>query len=90
MKKTSFFLFLILSFLLTANASYVKRGITTSVRPSALLNYTLTFDSNGDPIAAGSMYYSSYSQNVNSIVIIHANTNLAQVFPISLGTEASP
>jgi hypothetical protein len=92
MKKFSILLCL-LCLILTANAGYIKRGISTLVAPNDIKNFTLAFDSRGNPIAAGSMHSSLAgppSTGCNSIVIVHTNTNQAQLFPIVLGTEEFP
>jgi hypothetical protein len=93
MKKTSIFLILFLTFLLTANAGYMIRSVSALVPANEIKNFTLSFDSRGNPIAAGSMYSSLVgppNTECNSIVIVHANTNQAQIFPIVLGTETYP
>jgi len=85
MKKILFSLTLITSILFTAQAGYVIRGINTSIQPSYLKNFTLTFNASGEPVSAGSMIHPIYPGN--SIVIINAYNNLATFFPVLYGGE---
>jgi len=78
MKRIPLALAFILSLLFTAQAGYIIRGVTTSPPPATdLMNYTLTFDATGEPIAAASM---NHSNGTHSIVIVRANTNAAHIF----------
>ncbi|MCL2042319.1 MAG: T9SS type A sorting domain-containing protein [Bacteroidales bacterium] len=89
MRKLLLIFALSMSTFFTAQAGYVIRGIlVTNPLLDSLMNYTLTFDGNDRPIAAGSVH-STYGvgNGRNSIVIVHESTLAAQVFPIPLGYE---
>jgi len=88
MRKTLFFLALILSIFCTAQAGYVIRGITTLVDPVPLRNYTLAFDKNGEPIAAASMIH-PYT-GTHSIAIVQVNRVSAFLFPVMINNENLP
>ena len=77
---------LIMSILFTAHAGYLIRGITINP-PSTddLKNYTLSFYKDDGPISAASMHTMSPYTGKNTIVIIHANSQTADFFPIQLG-----
>ena len=88
MKKILFVLVLILSIFCTAQAGYLIRSIITGiVEPADLQNYTLTFDRNGDPVSAASMFDSGTG---HSIVIVQANHTRAYVFPVFIDNEYLP
>jgi len=88
MKKLLFFLTLILSIFCTAKAGYLIRGVTTFIDPSYLKNYTLTFDGNGEPIAAASMLQPGTGRE--SIVVVQANNTRAYLFPVNIDIENLP
>ena len=75
MKKLLFSI-LIVSIFFTAQAGYMIRGIYT-VPPVDLKNYTLTFNENGEPVAAASVIDHA---GIHSIVIVNANSNAARIF----------
>ena len=80
MKKTLFFLALIVSVLHVSQAGYLIRSLTSTwTPPDNLQNYTLAFDGSGNPIAAASTIFAGN----NSIVIVHANSNVAHFFPVN-------
>ena len=80
MKKLLLFFALIMSICATAQAGYIIRSIPSYVEPSSLVNYTLTFDENGEPIAAATTSYIAFGQQ--SIAVVRANTTNARVFHI--------
>lgn len=86
MKKFLFFSVLIMNSLSNLQAGYVIRGINaTNVAYTDLMNYTLTFDGNGNPIAAGSVH-SIYGPvyGCNCIIIVRENTQWSTIFPIGM------
>jgi len=89
MKKLLLFLVLSSTFLFSANAGYVVRGINISVAYDDLKNYTLTFDGNNNPISAGSMFTTYAGGSLkNSIVIIPAYPFLLPiVFPLAYTSD---
>jgi len=79
-----------MSILLEANAGWRVRGIdATNINFDNLMNYTLTFDGNGTPIAAATMNDVTLSLGFerNCIVIIYENSTTARVFPIQPGYD---
>jgi hypothetical protein len=69
-----------MSILPAVHAGYLIRGINASnVDYDNLMNYTLTFDGAGNPIAAATMQ-SMYANVKNNIVIIRANSPWSDVF----------
>jgi len=77
-----------MSILHTLNAGYLIRGITITPVTPDIRNYTLTFDVGDRPISIGSMFtpYALGSKN-NSIVVVHANSNMADIFPVVIPGE---
>ena len=73
-----------MSLLCVSKAGYVIRGVSLLVRPDGLINFTLTFDGNGEPLSAGSMHSPLGSgMGKNSIVIVHADPPLGDhIFPL--------
>jgi len=87
MRKILLLLSIILCFVYTSTAGWVVNGITSNnVVYGDLMNYTLSFDDSGKPIAAASMHSSLASGNGrNSIVIVPSDPSQdAHIFEIVL------
>jgi len=86
MKKLLLLIVFIMSILCSVRAGYVIMGIETNdPYYSDLMNYTLTFDASGTPIAAATMRANSaYGTGRKCIVIVDAINQNTIVFPVSL------
>jgi len=90
MRKILVLLSMVICFVFSANAGYYISAIhSTNINYNDLMNYTLSFDASGKPIAAASMHSTSASGNGrNSIVIVPSNFLFpAHIFPFVLANE---
>jgi len=92
MRKLPLFFALFLSLLFTAKADYLIRGITIpNFSYRDLINYTLTFDNENNPIAAASMHSINATEpGRNSIVIIHKDFQPVSVFTVGFLYDPNP
>jgi len=88
MKKIFLFSSLIMSIFFTVQAGYVTKSLAAVVASSPLENYTLTFDGNGEPVAAASML--DPRTRAYKIVVVQANHTTAYIFHVNFEDDTLP